>query len=200
MFDLLMEPVKLFISGGMEKFAASKELMNIRIVCLDRLLREVRFNKEILNEVKGSLAEDSKPLIECLKNDAFDSINAGAIPMSLIVSGVLDTSRSLVLSVKDYKTRFDFDANSIQRFCSYLGSTITLDALVDRVYFRMLVAQVSLKPRDYEYIRFMFSILEVELVSVLDDLRKSEVKAPNMFFKRAKGVGGSVLRSWLGMK
>lgn len=51
MIELLIEPVKFFLSTGVDSFARSKELQNLRLACVDRLKREIRFNLEILREV-----------------------------------------------------------------------------------------------------------------------------------------------------
>lgn len=52
------------------------------------------------------------------------------------------------------------------------------------------------KAPDYEYIR-VFSIQELEVKAVLEELRLSETRALNAFVGKAKDVGSSVVKSWM---
>lgn len=156
MIELLIEPVKFFLSKGIDSFSKTAELKNLRLACVDRLKREIRFNQAILAEVLNtSLSNEEKSaLLVCLKTDAFDMINDSPIPVKLIISGNLN------------KSDWDNHTNK-DRYLQWMKNDSSIQDLLERVYFRIHVVKAiaphSEKQRDYDYINYMLRCLMKEL-------------------------------------
>ncbi|WP_071057828.1 hypothetical protein [Pelistega sp. MC2] len=158
MLDLLMEPVKIFIKGGVEKFLKSKELKNMQVAYVAMLLRETRFNKEVLKEITADQSEDKTeiaPLVNCLKTEAFDALNNSLLPLNLVISG-------------DLKCQKDYFCKD-EKYLEWIKSDKTISDLLERTYFRLHITKtlvtISNKKWDYGYISFLLNCLQKELLS-----------------------------------
>lgn len=163
MLDLLFEPARMFIEGGIEKFRHSRELKNLTIAVHDRLRREIQFNLAILDEafkeddagpVNGD--ETVSALVQSLKTAAFDSINDGPIPVGLLIAGEIDRN-----DWPKSKKRDTYD--------EYLKNIHTVVELLDRAYYRLHIAKTLAACHkltfDPGYIRFMLVYLHKVLKS-----------------------------------
>lgn len=169
MIDLLLEPAKVFIAGGIEQFRKSQELKNLTVAVKDRLRREIQFNTAILDEAiklrgKGRDGEDEEgtpgnddvivALILSLRTQAFDAVNEGPIPVCLMISGPLDKSRWPSMRAKE-------------KYDGYLASTTTVEELLDRTYYRIHIvktlASCGKLGFNLGYIRYMLICLRMAL-------------------------------------
>ncbi|ALB62188.1 hypothetical protein BN137_853 [Cronobacter condimenti 1330] len=161
MFELLLEPAKLFINAGMDSFKKSKELANLKIAVRQRITREIKLNAAVLDEIiknyydkEGAVAEKNA-LIMALRTRAFDDLNDGAIPVSLLISG--DVEHWPAAATKDEK----------DRYLKYLSSIKTPIDLLDRAYYRIHIARILASSgkcdSDLKYIRYMLTALIVNL-------------------------------------
>lgn len=155
MIELLIEPFKLFLSKGVDQFLRSNELKNLRLSYIDRLMREIKFNKAILDEIVSGEdlnKEEKIALVACLRTSAFDALNESPLPTRLIISGELQ---------KEEWRKF---SNGKAIFLQRLEKVLTIQELLDRVYYRIHVVKTlephSQKNRDYAYINFMLSCLD----------------------------------------
>lgn len=165
MWDILIEPAKTFIKGGLDAFRKSDEIKNLTLAIQDRIRREVRFNAAILDEInKGD--NDGQPknpdnvrlaLVGSLKTNAFDDINNGLIPIALFFALELDKDKWPKWKNKD----------------QYLGYTKSDKAQVDlleRIYHRISLAKTfagcEKLQGNLDYIRFMLAALDVSLKGI----------------------------------
>jgi len=98
MFDLLLEPAKLFVEKGLDAYRKTQEHKNLRIAIQDRIRREVRFNvallSEHINETKDGQAKHENKiragLIKSLRTTAFDDADSGVVPLTLFFEDKID--------------------------------------------------------------------------------------------------------------
>lgn len=161
MLDLLFEPAKMLIEGGVEKLRRSAELKNLKIAIQDRLLRELAFNLAILDEAIKESRKDGDgseaacvALVSALRTSAFDAINDGPIPASLLISDGIEKAEW-----PKYK--------GTDQYNIYLQGVSDLVGLVDRAYHRIHIAKTFASCGkfnvDLSYIRFMICCLIKEI-------------------------------------
>jgi len=163
MWDILIEPAKTFIKGGLDAFRKSDEIKNLTLAIQDRIRREARFNAAILDEIEKENAQQKKPietrlaLVKSLKTDAFDDINSGLIPVTLFFSYELDKDKWPNWKNKD----------------KYLGYTTwdkTQDQLLERIYYRISLAKTfagcGKLQGNFDYIGFMLAALDVSFKEI----------------------------------
>jgi hypothetical protein len=151
MLEMLMEPTKKFIAGGIDAFRKSKEHQNLLIAVQDQIRREVRFNSALLQELKRSTHKDDMEvriaLIKSLRTEAFDNINQGMLPLGLFFEAEL---------VKE-----DIFPNwgKQDTYLGWLKYVITQYDLLERVYHRIRLAKTfadcGKTQGDMDYIHFM---------------------------------------------
>lgn len=131
MWDLLVEPAKTFIKGGLDAFRKSDEIKNLTIAIQDRVRREARFNAAVLDEIgkedngQPKNSEDVRvALVGSLKTSAFDDINNGPIPISLFFSLKLDRDKW-----PNWKNK--------EQYLKYTVSDVTQVDLLERIYHRI---------------------------------------------------------------
>ncbi len=98
MLDMLLEPTKTFVKGGIDAFRKSNEHNNLLIAVQDRILREVRFNSALLQELKKVDKNTNTPkyddvirlaLVKSWRTEAFDEVNSGVLPLTLFFETTL---------------------------------------------------------------------------------------------------------------
>ncbi len=101
MWDLLVNPAKTLIKGGINARRKSEEMKNLTIAVQDRIRREARFNARVLDELSKGENGQAKytdnvkvALVQSLRTDAFDDINNNsAIPISLFFAASLEKEK-----------------------------------------------------------------------------------------------------------
>ncbi|RZI41990.1 hypothetical protein EGT07_15410 [Herbaspirillum sp. HC18] len=168
MWELLVEPAKIFIKAGIDAFRKSDEIKNLTIAIQDRVRREARFNAAVLDELgKEEGGQPKNPedvrvaLVKSLKTVAFDDIDNGAIPISLFFSTKLDRDKWPNWKNKD-------------QYLKYTASDVTQIDLLERVYHRINLAKTFAEcgklQGNLDYIRFMLAALDVSIKSTQIDL------------------------------
>ncbi len=168
MWDLLVEPAKTFIKGGLDAFRKSDEIKNLTIAIQDRVRREARFNAAVLDEIgKEENGQPKHPddvrvaLVNSLKTSAFDDVNNGAIPISLFFSSNLNRDKW-----PNWKNR--------DLYLKYTASDSTQVNLLERVYHRINLAKTFAEcgklQGNLDYIRFMLAALDVSIKSTQIDI------------------------------
>jgi hypothetical protein len=158
MWDLLVEPAKTLIKGGIDAFRKSEEMKNLTIAVQDRVRREARFNATVLDELskedngQAKHADDVKvALVKSLRTSAFDDINNGAIPISLFFAAKLE------------KEKWPHWKNK-EQYLEYTRSDETQFHLLERVYHRIHLAKTFAAcgklQGNMDYIRFMIAALD----------------------------------------
>ncbi len=164
MWDLLAEPAKTFIKGGLDAFRKSDEIKNLTLAIQDRIRREVRFNAAIFDAISKDDSSLKTPevvraaLVGSLRTDAFDDINNGLIPIVLFFSPELDKHKWPKWKNKDL-------------YLEYLQSTETQVDLLERIYHRISLAKTFAEcggsmQVNLDYIRFMLAALDVSMKSM----------------------------------
>jgi hypothetical protein len=168
MWDLLIEPAKTFIKGGLDAFRKSDEIKNLTIAIQDRARREARFNAAVLDEIakEDGNGQPKNPedvrvaLVGSLKTGAFDDINNGPIPISLFFSLPLERDKWPHWKNKDM-------------YLSYTSADVTQVDLLERVYHRISLAKTFAAcgklQGNLDYIRFMLSALDISIKSTQID-------------------------------
>lgn len=94
--DLILSATQTLITKGVEFFQKSEETKRLRLCVQDRLRRELRFNREILDELarmeEGKNRWDGRErrrLVKALNTTAFDAVDGGMIPSGLLLEGDL---------------------------------------------------------------------------------------------------------------
>ncbi len=162
MIDLLLEPAKILLSKGVEKFLKSEEQKNLSLAITDALKREMRFNIAILKEVaKLESDEDDtrSALMASLKTQVFDSANTNPIPLSLLITQPLD------------KTQIHWsDEGNCERFIKYIEKDTTLLELIERAYYRIYIGKTLAKCGkhniDHDYIQYMLALANNNILSI----------------------------------
>lgn len=168
MWDLLVEPAKTFIKGGLDAFRKSDEIKNLTIAIQDRVRREARFNAAVLDEIgkeengQPKNSEDVRvALVGSLKTSAFDDVNNGPIPISLFFSLKLDRDKW-----PNWKNK--------EQYLKYTASDVTQMDLLERIYHRISLAKTfagcGKLQGNLDYIRFMLAALDVSIKSTQIDV------------------------------
>jgi hypothetical protein len=168
MWDLLVEPAKTFIKGGLDAFRKSDEFKNLTIAIQDRVRREARFNAAVLEELNKE--ENGQPkhpenvrvaLVKSLRTEAFDDINNGAIPISLFFSLKLDRNKW-----PHWKSK--------EKYLKYTASDVAQVNLLERIYHRINLAKTfagcGKLQGNYDYIQFMLAALDASIKSTQIDV------------------------------
>ena len=94
--DLILSATQTLITKGVEFFQKSEETKRLRLCVQDRLRRELRFNREILDELarmeEGKNRWDGRErrrLVKALNTAAIDAVDGGMIPSGLLLEGDL---------------------------------------------------------------------------------------------------------------
>jgi hypothetical protein len=164
MWDILIEPAKTFIKGGLDAFRKSDEIKSLTLAIQDRIRREVRFNAAILDEInKDDNGQPKNPenvrlaLVRSLRTNAFDDINNGLIPIVLFFSSELD---------KDKWPKW----KSKEKYLLYTHSDKMQVDLLERIYYRISLAKTFAEcgklQGNFDYIRFMLAALDVSLKEI----------------------------------
>lgn len=186
MLELVSGLFSTLISQGIGEFTKSKQLKTLRIVCIDRLLREVRFNKEVLSEIKehndknkkrqyseSDFQEIKRDLILSLQTKGFDVVTDSMVPLGLIISGKLKLADGERIIVHKPGESYGFSSENETRFKGMVQKLEFLERLVERFYLRIVIAKSSKRAKDYEYIRYLSVILERNLMRLAEELRSS---------------------------
>lgn len=161
MFDVLLEPAKIFVEKGLDAYRKTQEHKNLRIAMQDRIRREVRFNVALLNEYinqkKDGEAKHEKEiregLIKSLRTTAFDDADAGVVPLTLFFEDKIGD---------DVWPQKGFDSKD--KYKGYLKSVQTQYDLLERIYYRIRIAKTFADCGkiygDMDYVRFMLVAFE----------------------------------------
>ncbi len=163
MWDLLIEPTKAFIKGGLDAFRKSEEIKNLTMVIQDRIRREARFNAAVLDEIcKEEHGQPKNPmdvrvaLVRSLRTHAFDDVNNGSIPLDLFFSASLNREQWPNWRNKD-------------QYMKYTASDAHQLDLLERVYHRINLAKTFAEcgklQGNLDYIRFMLAALDISIKS-----------------------------------
>ncbi|MDM8557450.1 hypothetical protein [Candidatus Parabeggiatoa sp. HSG14] len=138
MLDLLLEPTKMFVKGGIDVFRRSKEHKNLLIVVQDRVRREVRFNSALLQEFnkcdknKNTFKHDEQlrvALVKSLQTEAFDEVNKGVLPLALFFETELLKDEIWPKSATNWPEK--------EKYLGWLKNVNTQYDLLERVYHRI---------------------------------------------------------------
>lgn len=158
MIELLIEPAKTFVSGGIEAFRKSKEHQNLIVAVQDRIRREIRFNLAIFDEISEpeKHAEDLKlGLLRSVIISGFDDIDAGLLPLNLFFEEEIQP---------EIWPRSGFTGQEYLRFRGWLKGVRSQYDLLERVYHRMRIirtfAECGKVYGSPVYIRFMLIAFE----------------------------------------
>lgn len=163
MLDMLVGPAKEFLKLGIEKYRKNKEFKNLKIAVQDRVRREVNFNLELLadySEAKDEKDTDAaKVLLQALRTEAFDQLDAGVLPLILFFEEKLEQAIWSEPENKKFMQRVD----KVKTQCD----------LVQRVYHRIRVSQTlaacGKERMDDKYMRFL-------LRALLESIKSTEIK------------------------
>jgi hypothetical protein len=166
MFDMLMEPTKKFVMGGIDAFRKSKEHQNLMIAVQDRIRREVRFNSAILQEFKKHDKNTNAPkydkelrsaLLKSLRTEAFDDMNQGMLPLALFFEGEIDKDVIFPNWAKQ------------ERYLDWLRNVVTQYDLLERIYHRIRLVKTFAEcgeiQGEMDYIHFMLIGLEKSIAN-----------------------------------
>ncbi len=166
MFDLLFGPAKMLIEKGMDHFKKSEELKNLTFVIKDKILRETRFNLEIVQQLLRRVEAKEKgaqlALIKAIRTSAFDELDRGNIPISfLFPSGVDKGNWPKWCDKRVYEERYKKYTKSIDSQADLLERTY------HRLYLLKTYAECGEVRGDIDYVCFLLQILR-------DSLKESE--------------------------
>jgi len=159
MLELLLGPANLFLKRGIESFSKSKDFKNLKAAMHDRVRRECKYNRAILDELKKDDDEDQTlpqeakiALINSIKTEAFDDINSGVIPLCVFFPDEID------------KGKWPAWGNKTEKYMVYTSSIKSQSDIVERLYHRIAIAKTfakcSMLRGDMDYLRFLIAILE----------------------------------------
>lgn len=161
MWELLIDPIKTFLKGGIGAFTRSKEFGHIALAVRDRVRRECKFNGAVLDDLLGSRGkkrytdDDALILIATLKTDAYQKLDEGVIPVALYFDTPLQ---------KELWPEYLRNQN---RYMDYVKGINSLPELFDRTYYRILLAQTFAAHHraqgDYRYLKFVVDALRLSL-------------------------------------
>jgi hypothetical protein len=138
------------------KWAETNNFKVLKKITHGRLIREVRLNKEILNDSWGTKAPQTSVFMNSLSSHAFDLIIESGMPLETIFEKKLQD-----------KVKAFFKKNKkIETWTSGLTTEATL---IERAYHRLKVAKIKvsldLDPGDLNYLRYLFVAIDMSLTS-----------------------------------
>lgn len=138
------------------KSLKNKEHDLLKDAIAERITREMRFNKELMEEIVHYKKMDNPDLVNYftkeLKTDAFDSLDTSAIPLKIIF--------------KDYTIEWDnfcrdFKSGKVhQRWFKNINN---VSAMVERIYHRVKIIKIfgnlglSKRKQSFRYLIFLIS-------------------------------------------
>jgi len=165
MLDLLLEPTRVFVKGGIDVFRKSKEHQNLLIAVQDRIRREIRFNSALLQELgkydrsKNAFKHDNDlrlALVRSLRTEAFEEVNKGVLPLKLFFESQLSED----IWPKKWQDR--------DKYLGWLKNVITQYDLLERIYHRIGLAKTFAEcgqiQGNMDYIYFMLIGFEKSII------------------------------------
>jgi len=155
--DLILSATQTLITKGVEFFQKSEETKRLRLCVQDRLRRELRFNREILDELarmeEGKNRWDGRErrrLVKALNTAAIDAVDGGMIPSGLLVEGDLTPQSCEILDelarMKEGKNRWD--GRERRRLVKALNTT-AFDAVDGGMIPSGLLLEGDLQPQSF---------------------------------------------------
>lgn len=159
MWELLIEPAKKFIEGGIDAFVKSKDYQNLSLAVQDRLRREVRLNNSLLEAIEEVEPNTTTPrhadsvkieLLRSVQTNAFDDTTGGGLPLSIFFSSDISPDW-FPKNTKEWPKRDQYLKN--------IRTIKKQHELVERIYHRLKIARTfALAGKlngDLHYLRFL---------------------------------------------
>ena len=137
----ISELVKTLIGKGATKLEDEKQIATLRMLLRERIRREARFNRELLNHTKLDL----NVRLDNLKTEALEYACGQPLPIEILFSGELNSALMQLLAGDSAKHRMHFarlqtEADLIER-------------LLHRVKLAQLRANEDVSPGDVSYLK-----------------------------------------------
>lgn len=158
MLDILIEPAKILIEKGVDFYEKTKEHQNITLMVQDKILRELRFNAEVISilikEENISEKEIQISLRRTLKTEAFDALEGGSFPLKILFNRKLDDDDWMYISDKEQWSKYKQRIKGIE----------TQSQLLERTYHRLKIQKILSENKivhgDIGYIRYLMLSLK----------------------------------------
>lgn len=135
------ELVKALVGKGVSKIEDDKQVSTLRMLLRERVRREARLNREILEDAKLDL----KVRIQKLETAALEYVCSQAIPLAVLFNGELNEAKMAVFAGDSEKHKMHF-----------LMLQTEAD-LVERLFHRIKLAQLrvneNVSPGDISYLK-----------------------------------------------
>lgn len=197
MLDLLLEPVKMFIENGIEGFTKSKEFRNLQISYLERLVRELQYNRSLIYKIEKINKDEKKTeeikshstieLVKLFKTRTFDDLENYPIPLFVMLKKKSDNQKENTLHPEKWRN-IKHLMDKYPKVNFYIDklletNTDSLEKLLERTYYRLQITQalVNCKGEDlrFDYLAFLLDQTKYELQKVLNVSKPNEGTPPS---------------------
>lgn len=133
--------VKSLVSKGVTKLEGEKEIETLRLLLRERVRREARFNREVMDDAKLDLSVR----IKNFRTDALDYVCGQPIPIAIIFNRELDKDWLLFLAGESAKHRM--------HFAGFKTEAHLIDRLLHRAKLAQLRVREGVSPGDVSYLK-----------------------------------------------